>query len=92
MLADVLTVFNLLAGLVILFESLAVMNQMTKYTPHKLRFTYAFLAMGGFYTALEPHVLHLAPLALNLATAYLIMTVRFNRCGITGSHKALRGV
>lgn len=92
MLADVLTVFNLLAGLAILFESLAVMNQMTKYTSHKLRFAYAFLAMGGFYTALEPEVIHLAPLALNLATAYLIITVRFNRCEITGSHKAISGV
>ena len=92
MLSTVLTFFNLLAGLAILFESLAVMNQMTKYTPHKLRFAYAFLALGGFYTALEPQVNHLAPLALNLATAYLIMTVRFNRCEITGSHKAISGV
>ena len=92
MLAILLTSVNFLAGLVLLFESLMVLNQMTKHTPNKLRLAYLFVSVGGFYTVLEPSVTHIAPLALNLSMAYLITTLRINKCDITGVHKALTGV
>ena len=73
----------------ILMSSLLILNQMSRYTPHHLRLIYIFLCVGTFYSLIKVQDLQFPSLLFNIATAYFVSNMRFNRCEVTGTHKAL---
>ena len=74
-----LTLLNLLAAFIILIESLCLLNKMSVHTSHHVRLAYLFISLGAAYTLLNPQVLNIPPLLMNIAVAYLLWTppVRF---------------
>lgn len=92
MLALSLVITNAMVLVYILISSLMILNQMSRYTPHHLRVIYVFLCVGAFYSLTKVQDLQFPSLLFNIATAYFVNNMQFNRCEITGSHKTLRGV
>ena len=89
MLALSLVITNAMVLAYILISSLMILNQMSRHTPHHLRVIYIFLCVGAFYSLTKVQDLQFPSLLFNIATAYFVNNMRFNRCEITGTHKAL---
>ena len=89
MLTTILLAINVITLTYILLQSILVVNQMTKKTPHSLRSIYVALAVGSLYGLLNNQILYGPALISNIAVAYFVYTGKLGRCDITGVHKAL---
>jgi hypothetical protein len=45
--------------------------------------------VGAFYSLTKVQDLQFPSLLFNISTAYFVNNIRFNRCEITGTHRAL---
>lgn len=72
MLDTILLAINVTVLTYILIESLLIINQMSKYTPHGLRVVYIALSVGTLYSLTHPQVVHLPTVLVNLSLAYFV--------------------